>query len=209
MLLKNGVFWTCCWKTAFSEHVVGTMLYRSCFLRACHEMFFQKMVLESTFSNENTKRVSHRALCNKNCSGNFPQSQISIHVLAFFSFIIVRDWFLLKNQQKYSKIVGGTLTLKKLATKLWSKKNRFGHLLGFKNVQKWFLWEKFWKSVFFKTLLTKVRSIFKNVGWKTPYWGKNRASFGPDIFGHFSFWECIEFCPNKASRFRIDRVVFE
>jgi hypothetical protein len=44
----------------------------------------------------------------------------------------------------------GTLPLKKLSTKVRSKKNGFGHFWIFKNVQKWFLLEKFGECVFFE-----------------------------------------------------------
>jgi hypothetical protein len=68
-------------------------------------------------------------------------SHFYLHVLASLALFIVRQWSLLKNPQKYSKVVGGTLTLKKTCNQTLIKKIRLWTFLDFKNVQNVFLWE--------------------------------------------------------------------
>jgi hypothetical protein len=87
------------------------------------------------------KKVLPKSTLHQKLLGYFSQSHFYLHVLASLALFIVRQWSLLKNQQKYSKVVGGTLTPKKLSPRLWSKKNHFGHFWGFKNVQNVFLLE--------------------------------------------------------------------
>jgi hypothetical protein len=97
-------------------------------------------------------------------------------VLASLALLVVRNTTSLKIQQKYSEIVGGTLTLKKTCNQTLIKKKWIWTFIGFKNVQKCFLWEKFWKCVFFKGPLRRQCKSFKR---------KVKNTLLRKLFGHF------------------------
>jgi len=125
-------------------------------------------------SNKKIISVMDVTLLSENFRAYSP-SEFGWHVLASLALAIVREWILFEPrrvvamtnqtlrsgcveiQQKNSIIVGGGLTPKKLSTKLSWKKNRFGHLLGFKNVQKAFHARIVLEMHFFQRGLTKVR----------------------------------------------------